>query len=186
MTEPTVAFQPEDVLSKYDLEIALPDEAVAPGQLYWKIVLVKRLPGAENNGGHNLYLDVLDKDGDRLKDAVVTVHNVNNVVMPIQIDKPPEEFNDIPIWKEDLFTASVDFQSTGYMSEFITGIHTRHADEEIGNTWGHFSFLVVWQLVQQPFQDPQQPEEPEEPENSGCNIILATVIKILESWKERG
>ena len=54
----------------------------------------------------------------------------------------------------------------GTKSDTVTGVHTGHADEETGNTWGHHSFYIVWQLmsgdvVPEPPIDPVDPPQPE-------------------------
>ena len=177
MPEPNIILEPANVLNKYDItvEYAMP----RPGQKYYKLVKFERIPGNINNLMHNLWVDVLDEAGKRSMGTIVAISNVNGHTALVKIDKPAGEWNDVPINKQDLLTASVDRE----LSDIVTGIHARHRDEDDGNKLYHFSFRATWQSVTKPWPSPELLIPPEEPVDSGCNLILAALAKLMESLR---
>lgn len=114
------------------------------GQPHWRVIGVHHLSGAENSGNHHLYVDVLSEQGQRLNGAVLSVLNHNQPPWRVVIDKPANEAgSNAPMHWNDTLIALVNFE--GLPSERVSGIHTRHEDEEPGNTRGHHSFYVVFQ-----------------------------------------
>lgn len=148
-------LEPSDVLSKYGLSIQ-PAPLGDDDAQYMKIVKVRHLPPAENNGMHNLFMDVLGLDGKRIQGAKLTIINANGRQVTAIIDKPPNEpGTNVPISKEDSLRAYV---AGIYPSEMIVNVHARHPDEAPGNTLYHHSFLVVWQVTpRQAATDPTTP-----------------------------
>lgn len=180
-----LVLDPPDVLSRYGLEID-PAPDVAPGQSYWQIVRVERIPAGQNNLGQNLWLDVLGADGIRDNRAVVMVKNTDRPPVGIKIDKPLGQYNDVPMWKQDTLAAWVDFASTGYVSEGISGVNTRHEDEEPGNQLYHFSFKVIWRLATRPFESNPGDPDPEEPPAGGpqgCSWMIPLLISLMRGQK---
>jgi hypothetical protein len=118
--------------------------AAQSGTQYWRIIGIVHLTGAQNMGNHHVYCDVLDKDGKRITGAKIAIKNFGQFVGYVTIDKPAEEAGaNVPMNSGD----TIDLYLPGLASDEAQGFHTRHADEEIGNTWGHHSFYVVWQRV---------------------------------------
>lgn len=147
----------------------------AQGSQYFAIIGIHHLTGLENHGQHNVFCEVLDEQGQRLKDVILIVSNVNNTVSHVTADKPDKEpAASIPMWGNDTLTISV---SGNVPSEKVTGLHTRHADEEAGNTLGHHSFLVVWQL-KRVGSGPVEPPDEEEPEP-------IPIPAPVESWRRQ-
>lgn len=134
------------------------------GERYYAVIGVHHLTGKENGGQHNVFCEVLDENGQRLKDAVLIVSNVNNTVSHVKADKSENEpAANFPMFSKDTLTVSV---AGTVASEKVSGLHTRHADEESGNTLGHHSFLIVFQLKRVgtgPTNPPVEPPEEEEP-----------------------
>src|SRR5438552_17160570 len=60
------------------------------GIKYWKIVDVYHLSGAENNGNHNIYVDILNADGTRRLGAHCTLY-VGDKQFTSPVDKPAGE-----------------------------------------------------------------------------------------------
>ena len=130
---------------------------VAPDQWYWRVVKVHHLAPEENGGNHHIYLDVLDPalpdatnalggrvSGARLK---VTWEGGESIV---KVDKPLNEPGaNYPVWKsQDCAVGALGLEGHELPSDRVTGLHTRHADEASGNTWGHHSFSVIFVRTQ--------------------------------------
>jgi len=129
-------------------DISVPVDA----KQYWRVIGVYHLTGTENMGNHHLYADVLDADGRRVKQARLKLMQGNSAPQWAVIDKPANEpGTNFPLWSHDRAAVSVNHPADNPLpSEVVTGIMTGHADEEIGNTWGHHSFYVVFQLTNIP------------------------------------
>jgi|GEM_PF-1811188 len=137
--------------------VSIQPAAGAAGATYWKVVGIHHLTPDENRSRHNIFLDVLDEGGKRVKGAPVSWNWDGNHVPPFskQLDKPDNEPGmDIPI-SEGVFRVWVQ----GELSDVVTGIHYNHADErnaqgEILNSFGHHSFYVVFQRTRQEANTP--------------------------------
>lgn len=118
----------------------------------WKVIGVHHLSGSENAGKHNIYFDVLDREGLRTN---IRIHwewegmHLNEQPNDVIIDKPDYEpggnialhsGQKVICWIADPTTGSV-------ISDKVSGLHINHSDEEQGNTWGHHSFFIVFQKV---------------------------------------
>ena len=154
-------------LEKYGL-------TVIPGQGdgdVWRAVEVRHLCGAQNNGNHHIYVDtyvkqeppstIEDENGNVLY-SFGTVKQADVPVIawcsgepaPVPLpqtcavertwsDKPLEEPGcNFPMWATNTYAVAV---SNG-PSDIVSGLHIRHADEEAGNTWGHHSFSIRFEL----------------------------------------
>lgn len=147
-----------------------------PGESYYKIVRVHHLTPEENNGMHNLFMDVLDEQGQRVYSTQVVVHNVNGQSYTATIDKPANEpGTNVPIGPADTLGARLAIGS-----DAVTGIHTRHPDEgpvtgwgHPGNTTGHHSFLVVWKRTTAGGTTPPPEEPPVEPPEGTTSTTIA-------------
>lgn len=115
----------------------------------WRIIGVHHLTGEENRGGHHLYLEALD--GERVRGFVGWTwegRQVGEKADPIVLDKPLNEpAGNIGLGAPQTVQAWMLGREINDRdsSDVVTGIHTRHADEEAGNTFGHHSFYVVFQ-----------------------------------------
>lgn len=129
---------------------------------YWRVVGVHHLTGPENSGNHHVYCDVLDGDGKRVNNSRLSLTEGNAAPLFAVVDKPANEAGtNFPLWSKTKATIAVTYPpNSPFPSERVTGIRTDHADEEIGNTWGHHSFYVVFQLTTIP--EPKAAPEPEE------------------------
>jgi len=114
---------------------------VPPGTAYWKVVKAYHLTGAENGGNHNIYADVLRADGTRWYGAQVRQLWPGGDALAV-VEKPPEEpGTNVPMWISGVY----GIEAVGMPSDRVVGLHTKHPDEESGNTTGHHSFMVVFQ-----------------------------------------
>lgn len=121
---------------------------VATSETYWQVVGIHHLTPEENRSRHNIFVDVLDEQGQRVRDTQVGWNWEGNgdTPTPRHLDKPANEPGcDIP-----LFDGIFKLWVMGAPSDEAFGFHYRHADEpaangELLNTFGHHSFYVVFQ-----------------------------------------
>lgn len=182
---------PEVVLPdpKYgvDIELGLPE---LPG-IYWKVRGVYHLTGSENGGNHNLFLDVVDQNGQRIMRHTVMWNwagNAGPLPNPVIIDKPPNEAGgNIAIWGNmEWIEAWIEGNS-----DRVYGIRSSHPDEESGNNWGHHSFYAVFQKVIITEEEPPiEPPEPPVPGHADATETLLGVYdklqeakQLIENWK---
>jgi hypothetical protein len=136
------------------------------GEMYFKLQEVRMLTSEENGawpGNHNIFVDVIGANGDRLYGAQVSVHDsYNNVVSAIIEKKPPELWGtDIPLWDknvEPINKRSVYVSQPVLKCDIVNGIHTVFPDEGgNNNNLYHRSWSIVYKLVM--YQDTQPPIE---------------------------
>jgi hypothetical protein len=121
-------------------------------QQYWRVVGIHHLTGPENMGNHHAYIDVLDEEGRRINGARLVLTQEGAAPQRVVIDKPANEAGtNFPMWSNTRATVAVDGPLP---SEAVTGLRTDHADEGVGNTWGHHSFYVVFQRTTRPTSPP--------------------------------
>lgn len=129
----------------------------------YKIIGIHKLTPQENVGKHNLYIEVRDSEGRRPKEPIFinwgwAGQRSNEKSLPILLDKPlSEPYGNIPIWSNQVIWATVGNR----LAETVSNVHTHLPDEGPGNTYGHYSYLVVWQEVTGE-QEPLPPPSPEE------------------------
>lgn len=137
------------------------------------IIGIHKLTPSENAGNHNLYMDVIDKNGKRLYEKIEwgwLGQRPNERPQPVTLDKPDNEpAGNIVIWGNQTIWAKV----LGKTSDSVTNIHTQLADEGPGNTYGHFSYYVVWMLV----DDIIEPIPVPPPDTDDCSDIQAELNK---------
>lgn len=157
--------------TKYGVQVKSISEISVPlnAKQYWRVVGVHHLTGAENMGNHHAYCDVVNADGQRMNGARLVLTESSAAPLFAIVDKPPNEAGtNFPMWSHTKATVSVAWPADNPLPSEQAGIlRTDHADEEVGNTWGHHSFYVVFQLatISQPESPPEEP--PEEPIDPG-------------------
>lgn len=130
-------------------------EAVAPTAPFWRIIGIRHLTGTENNGNHNVYLEMIDRHGNKIRGGNIAWtwegRHQNEPANPVVLDKPDREpGGNITMHAGQKVTVGVKDVLTDKAGLF----HTSHADEEPGNTWGHHSFYVLWQLTDPGITEP--------------------------------
>ena len=128
--------------------------AVAPDQLYWRVIGVRHLDPAENTGKHNLYAELLDEAGDRVRDPNVQLQRgwegqrADESAPLVRFDKGDNEpAANIPIDPNQKLWVSI---ASDLPSDKVENLHTKHADEpgpngELWNSIGHHSYYVIFQ-----------------------------------------
>ncbi len=139
--------------------VAIEGAAPAPGTWYWQAVRVHHLTPEENGGNHHIYIDMLDPElgggsnsmGERVFGgrARVTWNDGEQLVV---VDKPLNEpGTNLPMWKWQVCAAeALGLPGRELPSDRVTGLHTGHPDEAVGNTLFHHSFSVTFVKVQAP------------------------------------
>lgn len=154
----------------------------------WRCIGVYHLAPEENRGRHNVFVDVLDEQGKRVRNANIKWRWADDAPQQTRwLDKPDNEpACDVPIDKGATVSLWVD--SGALATESVTGIHTRHPDEGTGNTYGHHSYYVVFAklrtstaIITPPVIDP--PVTP--PTNSAAILAQLGVVE-AELAKLRG
>ena len=123
---------------------------------------VRHLDGGENNGNHNVYVDVIDTGGNRVWNAMVGIYQHGVGQFFARIDKPLSEPGCNHILHANVANNTVFVSEAGFQSERVTGIKSDHEDEGPGNTRGHHSFHIVFLRLDQPIEV-KPPAEPQPP-----------------------
>jgi hypothetical protein len=152
---------------------------------HWKAIGVHHLSPEENQTGHNVYLEALDEDGQRVSDVeVVWTWEGNAETYKVSLDKPANEpaGNIVMHWDQRVAL----WVSTGFSDE-VVNLHIMHPDEAPGNTRGHHSFYVVFQRVD---DEPDTPDtEPPEPPEQSVTVSIERgegLPLIVGDWFEAG
>lgn len=143
--------EPFNDAARYGVRITQAD--VPTGEHYWRVIGVHHLTPDENKRRHHVYVDVLDEQGQRVRDPNLRLafnweSNPEPPPEPKRLDKPDNEAAaDVPLNKEA--TYRVWLTGAG-PSDVVADLHTRHPDEndrqgEAQNTFGHHSYYVVFQ-----------------------------------------
>ncbi len=172
--------------ASYGVEITKISDTSVPveAEQYWRVIGVYHLKGSENMGNHHTYCDVLDGDGKRINQSRLALTQGNAAPLFAVVDKPANEAGtNFPVWAKTRVAVSVAYPGDNPLpSESVTGIRSDHPDEEPGNTWGHHSFYVVFQLTkisEQGTTDPTGPEPPVTPLSLEETIALVGQPKII-------
>ena len=137
-----------------------------PGDWYYQVIMVHHYTPQENDGRHNLYMTVLDENGERVVGAKVAVLNHgNNQTTYVTCDKPiSEPAGNCQLNPQDRMSCSVD----GSAGESAGIFHTQWPAEPPPTAWGHngndvshHSFLVLFKRVQVQSTEPSPGPEPE-------------------------
>lgn len=148
--------QPSNDAAQYAVSII----PAGPGTA-WRCIGAYHLKPTENNRRHNVFVEVLDEAGNRTRQPQIAwTWWIDAPVQLRKLDKPNDEpAADIPIDKGATITLRV---ADAFPSDSVGNIHTRWADESAGNSIGHHSFYVVFQLqrrgtVTPPIEPPTLP-----------------------------
>ncbi|MFN8459184.1 MAG: hypothetical protein U0401_31800 [Anaerolineae bacterium] len=132
---------------------------VAEGETYWKLIGVHHLLPEENASKHNIYIEALDEQGNRLRNPMAWVgwtwegRRPNERADPVPLDKPDTETGgDIAIHfgqKASVWIKGLN-RDANDKSDRVENLHTAHPDEPLPdgrllNTLGHHSFYLVFQ-----------------------------------------
>lgn len=163
--------------------IALIDRS--PATTAYRIIGIHKLTGFENSGKHNLFIDVIDAEGNRLKKLVDwgwEGQRPGEESRPLALDKPPTEpAGNIVIWAGQRIWAKVMNQP----SDVIHNAHTGLPDEGPGNTWGHFSYYCVWMYDEATETPPEPPPVEDCAELRRENAELTAVLRMVKDLLDK-
>ena len=117
-----------------------------PQNTIWKILGIHHLTPSENQGNHNVYIEVLCKQWARNLNQVVhwtwEGRTINQNAPDIWAGQKPEnELVNIPL---NLGMVVSVWTNSG---EKVSGLSSNHPDEAPGNKIGHHSFFICFQEV---------------------------------------
>lgn len=142
-------------VANYGVQVA--PASAAAGSPTWKIIGVHHLSPEENKSRHNAFIEVLDENGQRIKDPNLRIcwswagRSADQAAPPKLLDKPDNEpAGDVPIEKG--MDLELWIEGDGCPSDRVHKLSTHHNDEpgpngELWNTIGHHSFYVVFQRM---------------------------------------
>lgn len=117
--------------------------------LYARCVVVHLLTREQNQGNHNLYMDVIDRDNHRLDNTLILGRN-NSIALQARIDKPPNEFGtNFAMYNQDTDSCWVgEVPGLGAIpSDTVSNFSTRWGGPIVGgNDYGHVSYYVIFQV----------------------------------------
>lgn len=176
---------------------AAPETAAA-----WRAVSVRRLTPAQNGSSHNVFVKVLQPNGDRDRNPNLRIgwtwegRRPNEDAPPVKLDKSDHNergHGDVPISTMSQKIA-VWIQGDGLNSDRVAGMHTNFPyDEGPGNTRGHYSYEVIFQRSQGVvIVPPVEPDKPTTPDTvtKAEFLIVANALQnqvdelkaILKRW----
>jgi hypothetical protein len=150
--------------AKYGVRIVKAD--VAEGETYWRLVGIHHLSPEENVSKHNIYIEALDEQGNRIKNPIAWAgwtwegRRPNERADPVALDKPDSETaGDIAIHfgqKASIWLKGLN-RDANDKSDRVENLHTAHPDEPLPdgrllNTIGHHSFYLVFQRTRKQTQ----------------------------------
>jgi hypothetical protein len=152
---------PSNDATSYGVSI-MPTKAVNA----WRCIGAYHLTPDENRGRRNIFLELLDEHGNRVKDAIINwSESLDRPIKTKRPDKPDNEpAADIPLNGEDTVTVYIT-DDKGTSSDSVGNLHFRHDRPGSGDVWGHNSFYVVFQrnAAMMPPVDPPVIIDPEPP-----------------------
>lgn len=149
--------EPECDNDAVDYGVIVDSADVPANTLYWKCIKVHHLTPNENQGNHNIYVNVFE-DGPAWQETVQMFWPDGTATIPLEKDWPNEPMGN-GVLSRDAVGVTVLSELD---SDRVLGLCTNHGDElkedgAIGNSNGHHSFLVEWQLVSKDSVEPPAP-----------------------------
>lgn len=135
----------------------------------YDIIGIHHLTPSENVGKHNLFIDIINRNNDRIMYEQIEWgwegQRPNEVTRPLVLDKPTSEpSGNIALGSNQTVWAKV----LNKESDTVVNIHTRLPDEGSGNTIGHHSFYIVWLYTE---DDGEVKPPPVDPPVEGCEEL---------------
>lgn len=128
---------------------AVPTDTPVP-EVDYRLVKVRRLSACENNGNHNIYINVLDKDGNGLPWVKLWVSWGADGV-ELETGHKPEiglGYADFPMFKGTHSVQVLDGKSEvahGITPDIPVNERCEETNNDVGNSLYHYSYEVVFQ-----------------------------------------
>lgn len=166
----------------------------ATGSPVWRATSVRRLTGKENGSKRNVFVKVLQPNGDRDRNSALRIgwtwdgRRPGEQAPPAQLDKPDHGelgHGNVPIdkWQK----VAVWIEGDDIDSDVVAGMHTNFPDDEPGNTWGHFSYEVIFQRTNAVTIDPPVVDPPTTTPDFAADIaqLRATIVAMQQQLAEQ-
>jgi len=88
-------------------EVVVVPAAVEPGEMYWKCTRVHHLDQNENNGNHNVYLNVFGEDGPAWQVQIQLDWQAGGDRVKLDKPWPDEPMGNAPLWKGQIVSVAV-------------------------------------------------------------------------------
>ena len=157
----------------------------------WIVLGVHHLTGVENQGNHNVFIEVLCKQWER--DGMRAVYwdwkdrqPDEQSPGPLFVSKPPHELADIALFsgmKVDVWIQGGDSVGSFYTGHLNNGPDSFGSKE--GNSIGNHSFFVCFLERDRSIPIPGPPEPVPEPEPSDPEPIEKPVMTIDSEWLKK-
>lgn len=125
----------------------------ATGAVVWRCVCVYHLTPAENMGKHLIFVDALNSVGEWAWADGLRVQWTWEGRQPGQAAPPkafekrlPELRAQVDLYAGQVTSVRID-DRTGIPSDVVHGLRSDVEDVGVGNTWGHNSFVVLFQRM---------------------------------------
>lgn len=157
---------------KYDVAIAIGNPK--DGKNFALCLGVMHLTPEQNGGNHNVFIDIVDRNGQQIRGTYVIDWDWKDRRQnepkpnPVILDKPIDEAGgNLAMFGGQVVRVQVKDTD----SDVVSGMHTYHPDEASGNTIGHHSYYVAFQLTSSPITPPPPPPPPPPPDPPPDNPI---------------
>ena len=158
--------QPINDAAAYEVRI-IPAE-VAAGESYWQVIGIHHLLPVENQGKHNVFLEALAENGQRVKDPYAWAgwtwegRHPDERADPVPLDKSIQEpAGNIVMYYGQIVSVWINglAPDAAEKSDRVENLHTNHPDElgpngEVWNSIGHHSFYLVFQRTRRGVEPP--------------------------------
>lgn len=125
----------------------------ATGSVVWRCVCVYHLSPAQNGGQHVVFVDALDSvaqwawaDGLRVQWTWEGRQSGEAAPPKLFEKRPPEPRAQVDLYAGQVTSVRID-DRTGIPSDVVHGLRSDVEDVGIGNSWGHNSFVVLFQRL---------------------------------------
>jgi hypothetical protein len=160
-------------------EIIITQPEVNEGDTYWACIGAYHLLPDENAGKHNLYLEAIDENNNRIFGAAFQWgwegQRPDEIANDVIDDKPPYELANLVLWANQIIWAKI---RDGLPSGTIQKIRSTHPDEAPGNTWGHHSFYTAFKRVKGDDGGGVEPPEPPPEYEEIVKLVNSALDKI--------
>lgn len=134
----------------------------------WRVVCVYHLSPSENMGKHVIFVDALTAANEWAYADGLTVQwtwegRQPGQAAPLKLfeKRPPEPRAQVDLYAGQVTSVRINDRA-GIPSDVVSGLRSDVQDTGIGNTWGHNSFVVLFQrlasTITPPIDPPTQPD----------------------------
>jgi hypothetical protein len=125
------------------LNVNIQPVGVRPGQSYWRLIAVRWEDESQSGGGHSIFIDVLDENGEKIVGQPVEIQWAGGGLTVPTEEKPANEFSaNFPMYNT---LGSYAVSIPGLPSDTIVGMGLGSIDQPDFNV--HTNFFLTFQRV---------------------------------------